>query len=105
MLGGEIVVPSPDDVIEVVCPSLGVTESSENRLVITVRTKTIRNELGLPSMEFPLLTDEESSLHFYSLNPPVLMVLSRSLNLAHQLELRPCSLQFLLVNCPDGSAT
>ena len=57
MLGGEIVVPSPDDVIEVVCPSLGVTESSENRLVITVRTKTARNELVLPSMGIPFLPD------------------------------------------------
>jgi hypothetical protein len=54
MLGGEIVVPNPDDVIEVVCPSLTVTE---NRLVITVRTKTARNELVLPSMGIPFLPD------------------------------------------------
>jgi len=51
MLGGEIVVPSPDDVIDVVCPSLPVTAS---KLISTVSRKTDRNELGLPSMGTPL---------------------------------------------------
>jgi len=57
MLGAEIVVPNPDGVIEVVCPSLGVTENSRDRIVITVRRKSGRNELVLPSMGIPFLPD------------------------------------------------